>query len=122
MSDSKPLGFHPFPHHLQNPDGRALKTAADLLARHGYTAAAEKLAAMAAPLLSEPPTEPRRDHVNAVALRALADGHKLVCRRWGSRGPWLEVTRSFSAMHVLIGEHWDETLSNTIEFRIADKV
>lgn len=53
-------GWHPFPHYLQNPDGRLLRTSADLLERHGYTGCSTPLRRMADALLNEPaaPTPP----------------------------------------------------------------
>ena len=56
---SKPvIGWHAFPHYLQHPDGRHLRTASDLLARHGYTGCAEPLRAMSDVLLPTNPSPP----------------------------------------------------------------
>lgn len=52
------IGWHAFPHYLQHPDGRLLRTASDLLARHGYTGCAEPLRAMSDVLLSTNPSPP----------------------------------------------------------------
>ncbi|MCO4240909.1 hypothetical protein ACFOW3_13750 [Acidovorax facilis] len=52
------IGWHAFPHYLQHPDGRLLRTASDLLARHGYTGCAEPLRAMSDVLLSTHPSPP----------------------------------------------------------------
>lgn len=52
------IGWHAFPHYLQHPDGRLLRTASDLLARHGYTGCAEPLRAMSDVLLSANPSPP----------------------------------------------------------------
>lgn len=53
------IGWHAFPHYLQHPDGRLLRTASDLLARHGYQGCAEPLRAIhqAIDLIGEPDTE-----------------------------------------------------------------
>ena len=51
-------GWHKFPAHLQNPDGRSLMTASYLLNRTGYTALAEILKGMAEDLLRKAPTLP----------------------------------------------------------------
>ena len=52
------IGWHAFPHYRQHPDGRLLRTASDLLARHGYTGCAEPLRAMSDALLSTHPSPP----------------------------------------------------------------
>lgn len=52
------IGWHAFPHDLQHPDGRLLRTASDLLARHGYQGCAEPLRAMSDVLLPTHPSPP----------------------------------------------------------------
>lgn len=52
------IGWHAFPHYLQHPDGRLLRTASDLLARHGYHGCAEPLRAMSDALLPTNPSPP----------------------------------------------------------------
>lgn len=47
----------PYPYHLQNPNGRMLATAADLLKHHGYTHLANELQELANDLLATIATE-----------------------------------------------------------------
>lgn len=47
----------PYPYHLQNPNGRTMFTAADLLKYHGYTTLADELKELAIDLLATKPTE-----------------------------------------------------------------
>ncbi len=83
-------GWHPFPHYLQNPDGRLLRTSADLLERHGYTGCSTPLRRMADALLNEPPAPttpaqapavavPLTDEMTSKAGRALSDLYATEC-------------------------------------------
>lgn len=56
----------PFPFHLENPNGRQIRTAAELLKFHGYTGLAEDLMRMANDLLKVPPTS-KTENIRAVA-------------------------------------------------------
>ncbi len=46
----------PFPFHLENPNGRLLLTAADLMKFHGYTHMEAELRKMGADLVKAPPS------------------------------------------------------------------
>lgn len=47
-------GWYPFPKHLQHPDGRLLRTAAELLKHHGHSHVVEEMLRMADSLLAQP--------------------------------------------------------------------
>lgn len=89
-------GWHPFPHYLQNPDGRLLRTSADLLERHGYTGCSTPLRRMADALLNEPaaPTTPAQaaDSVLEDAARLLESQHT-----WITNAAAANLVRSFAA-------------------------
>ena len=48
------IGWYEFPKFIENPDGRVLKTSAELLKRHGYDHLASQLNAWAESLLTSP--------------------------------------------------------------------
>ena len=62
-----PPGWLPFPLHLQNPDGRTLRTSAYLLERHGYKECSVSLRNMADVLLATTP-QPTRAQAGAAPL------------------------------------------------------
>ena len=55
LSAPVPKGWLPFPHYLQHPDGRLLRTAEYVLRRAGHTALADEMLRMADVLLDTPP-------------------------------------------------------------------
>jgi hypothetical protein len=74
-----PKGGHPFPHHLENPDGRALKTAAFLLRRQGYIALADSMGKMADTLLASSSEAPEAQPVVLKREEFADDVVKLAC-------------------------------------------
>ena len=78
------IGWHAFPHYLQHPDGRLLRTASDLLARHGYTGCAEPLRAMSDVLLSTNPSPPEGSAPAAPQVRGVSLWHQ-PRHRWMAR-------------------------------------